>query len=236
MMGTKLVATVLPPISTWEVPPIRIPAYASTHAGFRAWATSDDFPEKVRASFINGEIVIDMSPEELETHNKVKTTVVSAIDFLNRRLDLGELFSDRTLVSNLAAGLSTEPDATFVSWASFEAKRVRLVPRLDRPGQYVELEGMPDWVLEVVSQSSVQKDTEVLRESYHRAGIAEYWLIDARFDEVSFQILRRRRDRYATTASRGGWCRSVVFSRSFRLDRQKNRLGRWSYTLAVTPS
>ncbi len=219
----------------WDIPLIYIPASAATHAGFRAWATSDAFPEKLRASFINREIVIDMSPEELETHNKVKTTVVSALDSLNRRLDLGELFSDRTLVTNAAAELSTEPDGTFVTWASFESGRVRLVPRQDRPGQYVELEGTPDWVLEVVSRSSVRKDTESLRESYHRAGIPEYWLIDAQFDEVSFQILRRRRDRYVAVAPRGGWYRSTVFGCSFRLQRRKNRLGRWAYSLEVAP-
>jgi Putative restriction endonuclease len=165
-MGSRPGATVVPRIWSDDAPPIRIPVSATTHAGFRAWATSDAFPERLRASFINQEIIIDMSPEELETHNKVKTTVVGAIDFLNRRLDLGELFSDRTLVSNRAAGLSTEPDATFVSWSSFDAARVRLVPRKKRPGQYMELEGTPDWVLEVVSQSSVAQDTEWLRVSY----------------------------------------------------------------------
>jgi Uma2 family endonuclease len=235
-MGSRPGATVVPRIWSDDAPPIRIPVSATTHAGFRAWATSDAFPERLRASFINQEIIIDMSPEELETHNKVKTTVVGAIDFLNRRLDLGELFSDRTLVSNRAAGLSTEPDATFVSWSSFDAARVRLVPRKKRPGQYMELEGTPDWVLEIVSQSSVAQDTEWLRESYHRAGIPEYWLIDARFDELSFQVLRRRRDRFAVVAARGGWCRSQVFGHSFRLERQKNKIGRWSYTLGVTPA
>jgi Uma2 family endonuclease len=108
------------------------------------------------------------------------------------------------------------------------------VPQKKRPGKYIELEGTPDWVLEVVSQSSVVKDTEWLRESYHRAGIPEYWLVDARFDEVSFQILRYRRDRYATTAARGGWHRSQIFGHSFRLERRKNRMGRWTYTLGVT--
>jgi Uma2 family endonuclease len=82
----------------------------------------------------------------------------------------------------------------------------------------LELEGTPDWVLEVVSQSSVAQDTEWLRVSYHRAGIPEYWLIDARFDELSFQVLRRRRDRFAVVAARGGWCRSQVFGHSFRLE------------------
>jgi len=220
----------------WDIPLIYIPASAATHAGFRAWATSDAFPEKLRASFINREIVIDMSPEELETHNKVKTEVYRVVGGLIRGLDLGELFSDRTLVTNRAAGLSTEPDGTFVTWASFEANRVRLVPRQDRPGQYVELEGTPDWVKEVVSRSSVRKDTEWLRESYHRAGIPEYWLIDAQFEEVSFQILRRRRDRYVAVAARGGWYHSTVLGRSFRLQRRKNRLGRWTYSLEVAPA
>jgi Uma2 family endonuclease len=92
------------------------------------------------------------------------------------------------------------------------------VPRKKRPGQYMELEGTPDWVLEVVSQPNVAKDTEWLRESYHRAGIPEHWLIEARFDELSFQVLRRRRDRFAAMAARGGWYRSQVFDHSFRLE------------------
>ncbi|MFI5454684.1 MAG: Uma2 family endonuclease [Isosphaerales bacterium] len=220
----------------WDILPIRIPTSVSTHAGFRAWATSDAFPEKLRASFINQEIVIDMSLEELETHNKVKGEVYRVVGGLIRDLDLGELYCDGTLVTNVAAGLSTEPDGTFVTWATFEAGRVRLVPRQDRPGQYVELEGTPDWVLEVVSRSSVRKDTEWLRQSYHQAGIPEYWLIDAQFDEVSFQVLRRRRDRYVAVAPRGSWYRSTVFGRSFRLQRRTNRLGRWAYSLEVAPA
>jgi Uma2 family endonuclease len=222
--------------SLCEIPLIRIPSSAGTHAGFRAWVTSDEFPEKLIASFFNGQIVIDMSPEELETHNKVKGEVYGGLHDLLRELDLGELYFDRILVTNSATGLSTEPDATFVSWASFEADRVRLVPRKNRPGEYIELEGTPNWILEVVSQSSVQKDTEELRDLYHRSGISEYWLIDARFDEVSFQILRRRRDRYVAVKPQNGWHFSTVFGRSFRLERRKNRLGRWRYTLEVAPA
>jgi len=72
---------------TLDDPAIRIPARAATLAGFRAWALSDEFPERGRFSFINGELFIDMSPEELETHNKVKTEVVFAIANLNTELD-----------------------------------------------------------------------------------------------------------------------------------------------------
>ena len=204
--------------------------------GFAPGPRPTIYPEKFNASFINGEIFIDMSPEELESHNKTKTSIVSVLDRLVERLDLGELFSDRTLVSNRAAGLSTEPDATFVRWSSFQSGRVRLVPRKKRPWECIELLGTPEWVLEVVSQSSVAKDTQSLREAYHRAGIPEYWLVDARFGEVSFQILRRRSDRYAAAAARDGWYASAVFAHAFRLERRKNRMGRWTYSLDVKPT
>jgi Uma2 family endonuclease len=190
----------------------------------------------LRASYINHGILIEMSPEELETHNKVKTEIYRGLANLLVNLDIGHLYSDGTLLTNVAAGLATEPDGTFVTWASFLSGRVRLVPRTDQPGQYVELVGTPDWVLEVRSRSSVQKDTGWLRASYHRAGIPEYWLIDARYAEVSFQILRRRRDRYIVVAPRDGWHRSTVFGHSFRLDRRENRVGGWRYSLEVAPA
>jgi Uma2 family endonuclease len=215
-------------------PSIRIPAAAATLDGFRAWAVSGRFPERGRFSFIGGELHIDMSPEELDTHNKVKAEVGRSLGNLSRELDPGEYYSGGTLVTNEAAGLSTEPDGTFVTWRSFETGRVRLTTRPDRPGQYVELVGSPDWVLEVVSRSSVAKDTQALREAYHRSGILEYWIIDARFQELDFQLLKRRRDGYAPVPARGGWRRSAVFGRGVLLERRRSRLGRWDYTLRVS--
>jgi Uma2 family endonuclease len=214
---------------------IHVPAGAATLAGFRSWALSDEFPENGRFSYIQGELFIDMSPEELDTHNKVKTEIARVLSTLVVEQDLGDFYSDRTLVTNEAADLSTEPDGTFVSWRSYETERVRPTPRKDWPGHYLELQGTPDWVMEIVSRGSVEKDTRSLRETYHRAGIPEYWIIDARFDAINFQILRFRRDRYVAVSLRGGWLRSRVFSRGFRLERRRDRLDRWAYTLLMTP-
>jgi Uma2 family endonuclease len=208
-----------------------VPPSAFTLSGFRAWVKADDFPERVRVTFIDGEIYLDMSNEEIETHVAVKTEVGRSLSNLIRELKLGKYYGDGVLVTNEAANVSNNPDALFLSWDTIESKRVRLIPREGEEGQYTEIEGTPDWVLEVVSDSSVRKDTRRLREAYHRAGIPEYWLIDARGQGIAFQVLHRRKNGYAAAPIREGWQRSRAFGRSFRLVREHDRAGMWEYTL-----
>jgi Uma2 family endonuclease len=215
---------------------IRVPVSACTLAGFRVWSNSDTFPESGRISFLGDEIFIDMTHERLESHVKVKFEVTRVPGNLVVEHDLGTFYADGTRIVNEAAELSNEPDAAFVSWASREAGLVRPVPSTTGDGDFTELEGTPDWVLEIVSPSSVGKDTERLRERYHRAGIPEYWLIDARGEEIDFQILEWRATGYVAARRRGGWQKSRVFGRSFRLVRQRDRVDEWQYRLEVKPS
>jgi Uma2 family endonuclease len=212
---------------------IRVPSFAHSLAGFRSWAKSRDFPDRGRFSFIGGEIVIDMSPEAIETHNKVKGTIDATLRILVGDKDLGQFYGDSVLVTNVAANLSTEPDGTFVSWKPLESNRTRLVPHKGTAEDYIEIEGSPDMVLEVVSSSSVWKDTVQLKETYHRAGVREYWLVDARGAEVSFRVLVRRSTGYVAVQSRGGWVRSEVFGCSFRIERRRDRMNLWRYTLRM---
>jgi len=212
-----------------------VPASALTLAGFRAWAKSDDFPERGRISFLDQELYIDMSPEEIETHNKVKAEAGRVLLNLNKKVKLGEFYADGVLVTNVEANLSTEPDAAFATWLTIESGRIRYIPREGKQGQYIELEGTPDWVLEILSKSSVQKDTKRLRERYHRAGVTEYWLIDAREEDINFQILIRGETDYVAAPSRNGWQVSKVFGRRFRLVRRRGRLNYWEYTLEMKP-
>lgn len=212
---------------------VSIPVNAATLDGFRAWAISDDFPQRGRISFINREVLVDMSPEEVSTHNKIKTAVTITLGHLCSELQVGDYFSDRVLVTNKAAELSTEPDGTIVLWKSVKSGRVRLVPRAKHEDECVELEGTPDLVIEIVSRSSLRKDTQKLRRAYHQAGIPEYWLINALGKRIDFQILAHRPASYVATTSRGAWRRSEVFSRAFRLRRRRNPIGIWDYTLDV---
>jgi len=212
-----------------------LPTTALTLAGFRDWATSPEFPEHVRAAFIDGEVFIDMSNEEPELHVAVKTEVILGLGPVVRAGKLGKLYGDGLLVSNVTAGVSNNPDASFLSRDTIRSGRARLVPRKGKPDRYREIEGTPDWVLEVISDSSVEKDTERLRTAYHKAGIPEYWLIDARGEEIVFTILHWRKSGYAAAPVKDGWQRSKVFDREFRLTRRRDEFGLWEYTLEVRP-
>jgi Uma2 family endonuclease len=210
---------------------LRLPKDAFTLNGFRAWVLSDEFPEKLRVTFVDQEIYLDMTKEELQTHAIVKAEISRVLLDLTRRQKLGQFFLDGVLVSNEAADVSNNPDAVLVKWDSLEKGRVRLVSGGRQPGHFMEIEGTPDWVLEVVSKSSIQKDTEKLRRAYHRAGIPAYWLVDARGEEIMFQILAWRKTGYTQAQSRGGWQRSAIFRHAFRLTRETVRSGLWQYTL-----
>jgi Uma2 family endonuclease len=210
-----------------------VPPEARDLDGFRRWATRPDFPPGVRVLYDRGAICLDMSNEELETHIKAKTEIARVLQNLLRETDQGEFYGDGALVTNPVAEVSNNPDAVFLSWETLDTERARLIAREGAPGQFVEIEGAPDWVLEVVSLSSVNKDTRQLREAYHRAGIPEYWLVDARGEEIDFQILHHRKARYVPAPVKDGWQHSQVFGRSFRLERTRDRRNLWRYTLHV---
>src|SRR5262249_45787390 len=51
---------------------VRIPDGIKTLAAFRRWAHSDDFPQTGRTCFLDGQVWLDMSKEQIFTHNQVK--------------------------------------------------------------------------------------------------------------------------------------------------------------------
>ena len=56
----------------------------------------------------------------------------------------------------------------------------------DRIGKH---RGVPDLAVEVVSESTEQKDLEVKRHEYASAGVAEYWIVDP--VAMTFEVFRR---------------------------------------------
>jgi Uma2 family endonuclease len=210
---------------------VRIPSWVNDLESFRRWSRTDDYPERGCLSFLDGEIWVDMSMEQLFVHNRVKSPFTIVLGGLVEREELGYYFSDRAPLINEDAKLSTEPDGMFCSFRVIEEKRVSLVEGLEEG--IVEVEGAPDMVLEVVSRYSVSKDTKVLRRLYWRSGVPEYWLVDARKPQLQFDILSWTERGYSAARRRQGWLKSKIFGRCFLLETKSDRLGNPQYFLRL---
>jgi Uma2 family endonuclease len=172
-----------------------------------------------------------MSPEKARKHNAVKTEITRVLGNLVKERDLGNVYADGLWITNDRAELSNEPDATFISWESFEMGRIRLIPSRNEDDG-IEMRGSPDWVLEVVSNSSQKKDTVWLPEAYHAASVKEFWLVDARGEFVDFTIYAWETGGFEVVEpGDDNWRRSEVFGCEARHVRERDRIGAWSYTL-----
>jgi Uma2 family endonuclease len=210
---------------------VSVPAWVHDLDSFRRWVRSKEFPDSGRICYLDGEVWVDMSKEQVFTHNQVKSEYNIVVGSLIKTFRMGRYYPDGMLLINVDANLTSQPDGMFVSTHSMQTGQVRLVEGAAEG--FVELEGTPDMVLEIVSTSSVVKDYKRLRELYWRAGIREYWIVDARPERPSFEILRHTANGYTATRKQGGWVKSAVFGKSFRLTRKMDEQGNPEYELAV---
>ena len=213
--------------------PVTVPTRATTSlAAFREWAGTPGLPEKTKLCYHRGEVWVEMGKEQIHSHVDVKTEICRVLANLVREERTGKYRVDGLLLTNVRADLSCNPDGVYVSNDTLTSKRVKLVGGKD--GGFVELLGTPDMVLEVVSDSSERKDNQTLFEAYYDAGIPEYWLVDARGTEIEFHIYKRGAKRYTVIKKQpGGWIKSPVFGKSFRLVRETDATGNPEFTLEV---
>src|SRR5947208_3458350 len=86
-----------------------IPEWVIDLESFRRWARSEEFPETGWYSHLDGNLWVDASMERIR-HNRVKTAITSTLDILSKQTLSGMFLSDRVLLTNIDAQLSTEPD------------------------------------------------------------------------------------------------------------------------------
>jgi Uma2 family endonuclease len=208
---------------------ITVPRWVTDLASFRRWTESDDCPHKYPLGWLRGDVWIDMTKEQLFTHLLVKTRISMKLSLIVEEKRLGLYLGDGLLLTNVQADVSGNPDGTFISYESLRAGRVKLVE--GRRGGYTEVEGSPDMVLEIVSESSVKKDCKLLRTAYWEAGIGEYWLVDARDARPEFTLFRHGSKGYVAVRKKNGWSRSATFGASFRLIRTESELGHPEFSL-----
>ena len=218
-----------------------IPRNAFSFDGFQDWCFSDAFPEAGRIDYLGGTIELELNqagtrPEDLFTHNAVRSEIGARLHLLLSDGNLGEVFSKGARVVSPKAQLSFEPDLVVVLQESLERGRVRYAGILgDVSERLREIEGAPDLIVEVLSDTSSEKDNKSLPSLCIQAGIPELWLIDARGENLRFHIHELRDDQYRNLdATPEGWIRSPRLGQAFRLIRRSaQRPGTWRYNLEV---
>jgi len=216
---------------------VEIPLNLRSLGEFRRWTLSDDFPQRGRIDFLLGRIEVDMSPEDFFCHGTLKVELIRVLSQRVKDAGSGHLVTDRTRVCCPDADLSAEPDIVFVSHHTLQSGRARLIANATgQPGRYVELEGAPDLVVEIVSDRSVVKDTVRLPEAYFKADVGEFWLADARSEQLVFLIHQPTPSGYRPIEPDSkGFQASGVLGCRFRLDARRDSQGNWTFDLVERP-
>ena len=121
------------------------------------WEDIKDFPETSgRVEIVDGELIV--SPTPATRHQAVCTTLGIELGLFVRNDDLGTFFSSPIHVI-LNEHVHYEPDLSFVAKG-----RSSIITE-----KY--LEGPPDLIVEVISESNRTHDTVVKYEDYERYGV-----------------------------------------------------------------
>ena len=210
---------------------LQIPVWVKDLASFRCWAESDEFPEEGRICFINGEVWADMSFQQVFSHVRVKGELNMTLGTLIRETGQGMYLPDGLRLYSEAADLSAVPDGSYISYDALRAGRIQLVP--GKESGYTAVDGAPELVIEIISDSSVDKDYDWQMRAYQDAGVQEYWVIDARGESIDFDIYKAGAKGFTTVRKTAGWLKSAVLGKSFRLEVGKDPLGYPDFVLRV---
>jgi Uma2 family endonuclease len=122
-----------------------------------------DAPEDRKAELIDGVMVIALPA--LTIHERLRGFLLGLLYTYTEERDLGEALGSRTAVE-LAPDQVPEPDILFVG-----KERQSIIHEKG-------VIGAPDFVIEILSASTMRNDRGAKFRAYERAGVRELWLID----------------------------------------------------------
>ncbi|MCI0537791.1 MAG: Uma2 family endonuclease [Verrucomicrobiales bacterium] len=154
----------------------------------------EEIDEDVTAEFINGEVIVQ-SPATYEHVSTTKFLLLLLHAHVESR-QLGFVGSEKLLVT--FPRNDYEPDVCFwraAKSAAFQRGQLKFPP--------------PDFIAEVLSPTTERIDRGVKFEDYAANGVAEYWLVDPKLEQVQQHFLREGRFELRATLGSGN-IRSVV--------------------------
>ncbi|MBZ5562679.1 MAG: Uma2 family endonuclease [Acidobacteriia bacterium] len=158
-----------------------------------------------RYEIIDGELFVTPSPRR--SHQKVVTRLTSYLNEFAERSGCGEVYvAPFDVVFSMFDVV--EPDILYVSKEHASVLTEKNV------------QGAPDLVVEVLSETTSGRDRSIKRKLYARYGVQEYWLIDP--DMLTAEVYRRGTkvlERVATLQSSDSLTTPLLPDFSVRLDR-----------------
>ncbi len=147
---------------------IQRPKSKLTYADYRAT------PDDERYELIDGELILAPAPRT--AHQSIQAYIGSELFMFVRETRAGYVFFAPTDVA-LSDTDVVQPDILFVS-----NERARIITEND-------IQGAPDFVIEILSPSTAQRDRGVKHALYERHGVKEYWMIDPASETVLVLLL-----------------------------------------------
>ncbi len=150
--------------------------------------------ENTKMEFINGEVVFH-SPVKLE-HNTATGLLYSLLRAFVTKHKLGFVGIEKILIS--LTRNDYEPDVCFFGNAKankFERGQMRFPA--------------PDLIVEVLSESTAEKDRTTKFDDYAAHGVAEYWIVDPKNETIEQYVLETEKYELLLKA-RNGTIESIV--------------------------
>lgn len=135
----------------------------------------DEMTEQQKVEFINGQVFVH-SPVK-KRHNKAGGLLYKLMDTYADLHDLGFVGIEKILVS--LTRNDYEPD---ICYFSKEKAKHFTDDQMKFPA--------PDWIVEVLSDSSRANDRGIKFKDYEAHGVGEYWIIDAEKEVVEQYLLQ----------------------------------------------
>lgn len=169
--------------------------------------TVDDYyalPKEERVELINGEFYEMLAPTPI--HQRIVEEVTFQISSFIRNnkgscmvvpapVDVRLNEDDRTMVEPDVIVICKNHKAKLKEWGVM---------------------GAPDFVLEVLSDSTRDKDLHIKTKLYERAGVREYWMIDERKEHVL--IWQKGRDEFPRIQNISGTAKISIFEKEMEVD------------------
>ncbi len=134
----------------------------------------NEVTEYEKAEFINGEIIVH-SPVK-KRHTEAGKLLIRLLDLYVQIMDLGFLGYEKVLIT--LTRNDYEPDLCF-----FKKEKAQALTRdqMKYPA--------PDFIAEILSPSTAERDRGIKFEDYAAHGVGEYWLIDPEAEVVEQYVL-----------------------------------------------